>query len=253
MLFVKQRILLKKNSIPIPEHVIFTYENLLPAYSFLEKHPLGCVLKPTRGYGGKGVSTHIQSKSELQKAVVLASIYDNTLIIEPHIIGECFRLLVIDGKMVHAVKRCGVTIRGDGHSTIEKIIGSTSVIDRDCLVTLAKQNLNLSSVLPSGECAMVKSSRHSCDSREEVRTVYDEDVTSSICEKIICQAETISTLLKSRFLGIDVITKDITQPLEETGGIFNEVNTTPALHHHYDITKQKFPDPALLAIRTLLK
>ena len=33
--------------------------------------------------------------------------------------------------------------------------------------------------------------------------------------------------------GVDVITPDPSRPLVESGGVINEVNGTPGLHHHY--------------------
>jgi len=33
-------------------------------------------------------------------------------------------------------------------------------------------------------------------------------------------------------IGLDVISEDISLPLSQNGGVINEVNTTPGLHHH---------------------
>ena len=32
--------------------------------------------------------------------------------------------------------------------------------------------------------------------------------------------------------GVDLIAPDVALPLEESGGMVNEINTTPGLHHH---------------------
>jgi D-alanine-D-alanine ligase-like ATP-grasp enzyme len=56
----------------------------------------------------------------------------------------------------------------------------------------------------------------------------------------------------SVFLGVDVITSDIQADLRECGGVINEVNTTPALHHHYDPKREPFPAPALAIVKDLL-
>nr|HQU71074.1 hypothetical protein [Calditrichia bacterium] len=34
-------------------------------------------------------------------------------------------------------------------------------------------------------------------------------------------------------LGVDLITPDVSRPLDEVGGVINEINTNPGLHHHY--------------------
>jgi len=33
-------------------------------------------------------------------------------------------------------------------------------------------------------------------------------------------------------IGLDVIIEDISQPMASTGGVTNEINTTPGLQHH---------------------
>jgi hypothetical protein len=45
----------------------------------------------------------------------------------------------------------------------------------------------------------------------------------------------------------------LTQSLETTGGVVNEVNTTPGLHHHYFDREKGFPEPALALARALLQ
>jgi D-alanine-D-alanine ligase-like ATP-grasp enzyme len=38
---------------------------------------------------------------------------------------------------------------------------------------------------------------------------------------------------------VDVIAPDVSQPLEQSGGVVAEVNGTPGIHHHYHVA-----DPA---------
>ena len=254
--------LLEQNNIPIPDYLTFTIYELDKAKTFFKKYPDACVVKPADGYGGKGVTTHVQNNEELKKAAILASLYSSDLIIEKQIAGECYRLLILNGEMVHAVGRRGPKLVGDGTSTVQQLINNenekirssniTLDIDRDCLFTLASQNLQLNSVPKEGNKFLVKSVNDPLRKQVEVRTVYNENVTNRVCDSIKRQAELSATIVNSQFLGVDVITPDITIPLEESGGVFNEVNTTPALHHHYDSTKEKYPQPALKAISSLL-
>ena len=57
----------------------------------------------------------------------------------------------------------------------------------------------------------------------------------------------------SDFLGVDVITPDPSVPLRASGGVISEVNTTPALHHHYDVGQEPYPKVALLVFRALMR
>jgi cyanophycin synthetase len=60
---------------------------------------------------------------------------------------------------------------------------------------------------------------------------------------IVSRGAEIARLLRIRLAGIDLITPDISRPLDETGGLINEVNTTPALHHHYLIDNPEHTVP----------
>ncbi len=51
-----------------------------------------------------------------------------------------------------------------------------------------------------------------------------------------------------------MICKEISRPLSETGGVVNEINTTPGLHHHYLISDRSEIYPvAIPIIKFLLK
>ncbi len=87
----------------------------------------------------------------------------------------------------------------------------------------------------------------------EVRTVYDEDVTTLLCDSIKQDAELAAKTVRSEFLGVDVITMNPQVSLKESGGVVNEVNTTPALHHHYEMGKERYPKVALAAVDALMR
>ncbi len=256
--------LLREKGIPVPDHIVFQLKELDKAYEFLKRHPTGCVIKPANGYGGKGVTTHILTKREIRKAAILASLYSRDLLIEPQIPGESYRMLLIGGEMVHAVCRRGPRLRGDGISTVSELIRIENTrlknqnmkvldVDRDCLFTLQYQDLSLDSTPARDRVFLLKSVNDPIRKQVEVRTVYNETVTDSICDAIRSQAELAAKIVGSDFLGVDIITKNSRMPLEESGGVVNEVNTTPALHHHYDSGVEKFPQAAARAISMLLK
>jgi cyanophycin synthetase len=256
--------LLRGAGLAVPEHEVFSLADLERAYRFLEDHPKGCVIKPANGYGGQGVTTHVQQIPEVRKAAILASLYDRELLIEVQIPGESYRLLVLEGKMVQAVCRRGPRLKGDSVSTVRRLMDAENALrrrngqpgldlDRDCLFTLVYQGLAPDSVPAAGKEFLLKSVNDPARKYVEVRTVYNETVTDLICDSIRKDAETAARLVGSDFLGVDVITTDPSVPLACSGGVINEVNTTPALHHHYDATRERYPEAAVTAIRTLLR
>lgn len=257
--------LLGSHGLATPEHTVFDLEGVQKAYQFLERFPNGCVIKPANGTSsGQGVTTHIRSRKEARTAAILASLYGTQLLIEPMIPGECYRLLVLEGKMIHAVCRRGLRLTGDGQFNVAQLInkeneqrsktGSAEIdIDADCHFTLGYQELTFNSVPESGQLFLAKAVNDSARSRIEVRTVYNETVTDIVCQSIRQNAEEAAKILGSDFVGVDFITRDITVPLEKSGGVINELNTTPGMHHHYDIKCEKYPEPSPMILKALLR
>jgi D-alanine-D-alanine ligase-like ATP-grasp enzyme len=256
--------MLQSAGLPIPEYAVFSLADLDRAQTFLREHPAGCVVKPVNGYGGQGVTTHVQRPEELKRAALLASLYGRELIVERQVPGESYRLLVLEGETVHAVRRRGPRLRGDGSSTIRQLIEAENIvrrqtgdpvldIDRDCEFTLRYQGLSLDAIPDTGRVVVAKSVNDPVRKYTEVRTVYTETVTDLVCSAIRREAEAAARLVGSDFLGVDIITTDPTVPLRTSGGVINEVNTTPALHHHYDATRERFPGVGVQALNALLR
>ncbi|MDH4334834.1 MAG: hypothetical protein OEW24_06185, partial [Chloroflexota bacterium] len=256
--------LLDSAGLAVPGYAVFTLDHLDEARRFVERHPMGCVIKPAGGYGGKGVTTHVQRPGEVRRAALLASLYDTELLVEAMVPGESYRLLVLEGKVIDVVGRRGPRIEADGASTVRQLIAAENrrrrtvqsppiEIDRDCLFTLTSQGLTLESRPKAGRVLLAKSIADRGRRYVEVRTVYTQPADDLICDSIRHDAETAAAVVGSDFLGVDVITPDPSVPLRESGGVINEVNTTPALHHHYDASRQAYPDAAVLILQALLR
>ncbi len=256
--------LLAAAGLAVPEFAEFSLDDLDPAYRFHASHPRGCVVKPANGYGGQGVTTHLLKAAEVRRAAILASLYDRELLIEAQVPGESYRLLVLEGRMVDAVCRRGPRLKGDGVSRIRSLIevedarrrgsGQPGLsVDRDCLFTLAYQGLSPESVPAEAKGFLVKSVNDASRKYTEVRTVYTENATHLVGNSLRRDAERAARVVGSDFVGVDVITTDPGVPLHQCGGVINEVNTTPALHHHYDSPGDRFPRVALDVVRALLR
>jgi D-alanine-D-alanine ligase-like ATP-grasp enzyme len=256
--------MLRERGLRVPEHAVFHLEQLHEAEPFLRRHATGCVVKPASGTSsGLGITTHVLTRKDLRAAAVLASLYASQLLIERMIPGESYRLLVLDGEVIHAVRRRGLRLVGDGISPIAELIRAENRrraqraepaigTGRDCAFTLDYQGLALSSTPSRDQSFLVQTVNDPMQRHVEVRTVYDESVTDLLCHAIKKAAGVVAQALHSRFIGVDVITTDPSVPLEESGGAIIEANTTPGLHHHYDFKRERFPQPAPQVLRTLL-
>lgn len=235
--------LLAEHGIAIPDHRAFTLDDIGVAHEFFDRIGTACVVKPENGFGGRGVTTHITRRWRIRLAATIASLYSEEFLIETHVFGESCRILVMNGKCVHAVRRRGVWITGNERDSIRKLIskeiehapGASKFSFekcRDIALCLRHQGLDLNGVLPSEKKILVRSSSVFSTTSFENRTTYTEDITPVINPAIKETAERCAQIVDSDYLGVDIITPDISLPLAQTGGSVNEVNTTPALHHH---------------------
>jgi len=262
--------LLQEKGLPVPDHLLFKYDDLEKVKEFLKQ--LGenyFVIKPANGTSGaRGISTHIRTLRECWSAIALASTYGEEVIIEKFIAGESYRLLVLDGKVIHVSRRRGNWIKCDGKSTIAQLIKKTDTFshhdptkndllsikfnDRDMTAQLKFQGLTLNSIPDAQQGVIVKSNPIANEKFLEFRTVFNEDATGMVSKDLCDQAVRAARVLNSKFAGVDIITIDPKMPLEESGGVINEINTTPGLHHHYNLQNDQGLSSAVPVLKYLL-
>jgi len=195
------------------------------------------VVKPAKGTGsGVGVSVGVKSRLDLANALALASLHARRVIVERLVAAETVRLLFLDGVMIHAVRRRGVRVIGDGASTIGDLLARPQPrpvpVDAFVRETIRQQGRSLDEVLPAGTEVVARWLPAQVLASRELRTIYDEDVTQLVAPTLVSEVARFVAELGSRFAAIDVLTNDPTRTLAESDGVFLEVNTTPALHHH---------------------
>ncbi len=234
--------ILKEHEFQIPRFLEYKIDQLAKAELFLESIKKNAVVKPASGTGaGRGVTTYINDIKKLHKASIFASSFCDTLLIEEQVEGDSFRLLYIEGEFIDALRRDPPVVIGDGKSKIKQLIEQENnkriksdeiltfhplIIDMECKLKLKEQGLNINSVLDINQKVVVKKVVNQNSSFEN-HVVRDE-----IHPSIVLTGQKIVNELGITLGGIDVITSDITVPLQQAGGVINEINTTPGLHHH---------------------
>jgi len=234
--------MLRSHGLPTPNHTEFSLNNQNKAYRFLSHHR-PCVVKPADGTGaGAGVTTGIETRHQLLKAAVRAAGYGPRLLVEEQVKGDTIRLLYLDGQLLDAVKRGPPTALGDGKSRISQLVQSLNLRrlaagyelaqvtlkhDLDMERTLARQDLSWRSVPADGQRVVLRTVINDNMADE------NESVVDQISEGIIATGRRAAELIGARLVGIDIITPDIRQELEEAGGKILEVNTMSGYHYHY--------------------
>jgi cyanophycin synthetase len=234
---------LEEEGLPTPRHASFTLADVAPALAFMARCAGDCVVKPAAGTGGgRGVTTGIRTRWQFGRAAATAAVYGEEILIEEQVAGENFRLLYLDGELVHAFVRRHPAVVGDGRSSVAKLVravnddrsrhgaGKSQVLlttDLDMRRTLAKQGLSMRSVPEVGRHVILK-------------TVVNENggadnttVVAKLCPSIVADGARALRALGARLAGVDVITPDPTKPLAKAGGVILEVNAPPNYYYHY--------------------
>ena len=200
------------------------------------------VLKPLSGSQGKGVTTNIQNEEELSSAFKITQIFGDDILIEKHIEGRDYRLLVVGNKLVAASERRPASVIGDGqHSILELIqilnqdprrlsghngVLSQIVIDDILLECLKNSGFCLDDILPPNQELTLRKNANLSTGGSAI------DITDTVHPSIEDQAIKIARVLSLDICGIDLVCKNINEPMSIQNGAFIEVNLSPGLRMH---------------------
>lgn len=230
--------LLASCGVPVPEGRLV--DSAADAWDAAEDIGLPVVVKPYDGNHGRGVFTNLNSRSEVESAYAGALEEGNGVIVERYILGEEHRLLVVGGKLVAAASGEIASVTGDGKSTIRQLIESQinsdprrgeaeefplDVINLDnnavARLEIERQGFNGESVPPVGQEVMILRTGN-----------MSRDVTGDVHPDVAAAASLAARVVGLDIAGIDLVTRDISQPLESQGGAIVEVNAGPGLLMH---------------------
>ncbi|MEQ9403740.1 MAG: cyanophycin synthetase [Cyclobacteriaceae bacterium] len=232
--------LLEQAEVPVPKgDIVRTEEGLKDAIDRIG-YPL--VIKPISGNHGRGITTNVLDRAEAKVAFAAAKKVSNSVIVEKYIVGDDYRLLVINFKLVAAAKRTPAHVTGDGKSTIQQLIDKINEDPRrgfgheKVLTMIDVNDLTLSILKEAGK------SLKTVLKKDEVCNLKDtanlstggtaEDVTDIVHPYNIFMAERIARIIDLDICGIDLMTTDIGKPLPDTEGAVIEVNAGPGFRMH---------------------
>lgn len=232
--------MLESSSVPVASGSICVDEEDL--IETIDKIGFPIVIKPLGGNHGKGASINVKTLDEAKSGLEHAQKYGRRVIVEKFITGHDFRILVINHKMVAAAQRVPANVVGNGENTINELIaienqdprrgyGHENVlteinIDRDSLDLLAKLGYTEESIPKKGEIVYLKSTANLSTGGTSI------DVTDMIHPENIFLAERISRIIGLDVCGIDIMAENLTQPLQQNGGVILEVNAAPGFRMH---------------------
>ena len=232
--------LLTQCGIPVPEgQIVKTADE---AWEAAQDIGLPVVVKPLDGNRGWGVSLDVNTEEGVRQAWVAAEKEGSEVLIERYVRGDEHRVLVVGDRVVAATRGETACITGDGTSTVEQLIDSQINTDprrgiaegfpldlirlhtprgEMSLLEIQRQGLQPNSVPDKGRIVVVQRNGN-----------LNNDVTDLVHPEVAAVATLAARVIGLDIAGIDIVTQDISRPLEETHGAIIEVNAGPGLLMH---------------------
>lgn len=244
--------LLDDVGIPVPKGQVV--DHIEDAIEAAESVGYPVVVKPLDGNHGKGVAIGIKNAEELKKAFQAAQEYSDDVIVERYIVGRDHRILVVNGEVIAVAERIPAHVVGDGKHTIKELVEITNkdprrgeghekpltkiFINAESERLISEQNYTLDAVPGEGAVVYLKYTANISTGGTAV------DRTDDVHYSIVEMAKRAARVIGLDVAGIDLITSDITHPVEETGGAICEVNAAPGFRMHVHPTEGKSRDVA---------
>ncbi len=205
---------------------------------------LPIVAKPDSGSLSQNVFPNLQTVEQLEQAAITIANSGELIKVESHVAGKDYRVLILANQYAGCVERRPANVVGDGQHTILELFHQRNqepgrrdryeahttihqlVFDQTSRRLLHEAGYMLDTVLAAGEIFYLQKKITASTGSDYVD--YTKQLHPSIIQSCIDFSRHFSTLT----LGFDLITTDITKPLDETGGAFNEYNFLPYVDLH---------------------
>lgn len=239
--------ILREVGIPVPSGSVCTL--LDDALKIAENIGYPVVVKPERGNQGRGVSLGLTTPHEVAEAFKIAKKIDDNIIIEKHIQGNDYRVLVVGDKVVAVSQRIPAHVIGDGKHTIKQLVELTNAdeqrgedhekpltkikIDEITIALLKKHGFTLDSIPARGKRVYLKPNANISSGGIAV------DCTERIHPKNSEIAIRAAQIIGLDIAGVDIACPDISKPITEGKGAVIEVNAAPGIRMHLYPSKGK--------------
>ncbi len=252
----------KKAGLPVPQQIVIHSQRQAISQANELGYPV--VIKPRNQEGGSGVFAHITCEEKLKKAYEHVQKFSNAILMEEHVKGKDYRLLLLNGKLIWAIERIPAGVTGDGINSIKSLIDIMNQqpnrgtlksaalkrieINEIMVDFLAEQNCSLDSILPCGQFIALSRTANISAGGTPV-AVFDKVHPDN--KHLV---ETAAKLLRLDFAGIDFICPNIEESYLKVGGALLEINAQPQLgiittpHIHQQVLSSLIPDKGRIPI-----
>jgi cyanophycin synthetase len=228
---------LRKAGLPVPPHFLVHSEAEAKAAAAAIGYPV--VVKPADLDGGVGVTAGIRGDETLSAAVEHALRFSKSLLVEKHVDGEDYRVVVFQGQVINAIHRLPGGVTGDGQHTVEQLLGLLNAdprrgvraedpfrplaFDAEAQRYLEQSGHTLESVPAAGEFMRLRSAANVASGGMPLAAMDSIHPDNRFLAVRAAQA------LGLDLAGVDLIIPDIARSWLETGAGICEVNAQPQL------------------------
>ncbi|HEY3316388.1 MAG TPA: cyanophycin synthetase [Bacillota bacterium] len=234
------KLILSQAGIPVPPGALARTAEEAIAVAGLIAAPT--VIKPRDGNQGRGVSLNLKTEADVEAAFNVARAYGDEVIVEKHVPGRHYRLLVVGGRLVAAAERLPARVTGDGVHTVAELVTMVNAdpnrgeehekpltkikIDQVVLNTLAKEGLDLTFRPSSSQVVNLREGANLSTGGTA------HDVTDQVHPDFAALAVRTALVVRLDVAGIDLVTPDITGPFDAERTAVIEVNAAPGFRMH---------------------
>jgi cyanophycin synthetase len=232
--------LLREHKIPVPYGKVVYSE--ISALMVAEQIDAPVAIKPLDGNQGKGVHLNITGKKAVKAAFRDASKYSSGILVEECVAGSDYRLLVVGNRVCAAAKRIPACVTGDGKHTVKELVEIVNMdpnrgekhekpltkimLDETALDMLKKNGVTAETVLPAGKTVNLRENGNLSTGGTSI------DCTDIVHPENADIAVRAANAIGIDIAGIDMVARDISVPITESGGAVVEVNAAPGLRMH---------------------
>jgi cyanophycin synthetase len=228
---------LRQAGLPVPDHKVARDGEAACRIADQLGYPV--VVKPLDRDGGMAVSAGIRDASGVVRAFETARKVTRSVLVEKHVDGRDYRLVVFEGQLIWALERVPGGVTGDGRSTVRQLVDRLNAdparshranaplkpldFDLEAEEMLQEGGLDGESVLDAGEWVRLRRAANVASGGTPVGVL---DKVHPINRQL---AERAARALRLDLAGIDLLIPDISRPWTETGAIICEVNAQPTI------------------------
>jgi cyanophycin synthetase len=230
--------LLQACGVPVPQgRIVDSPED---AWDAAEDIGLPVVVKPSDGNHGRGVSTELMTREEVEAAFKLADEEGSEVIVERFVRGNEHRLLVVGGRLAAAARGESLFVTADGTASVLELVDDQinsdprRGVNEDCPLNVirlendAAVRLELLRQGYTGESVPASGTRILIQRNGNVAFDVTDLVHPEVAEIVSLAARVVGLDIA----GVDLVAEDISRPLAEQGGAIVEINAGPGLLMH---------------------